>query len=66
MLAACGIISEADRDAIHGGLDSIAAEIGNGKFTFSAALEDIHMNIESRLAKLVGEPARGLHGPLAQ
>ncbi len=61
MLAACGIISEADRDAIHGGLQSIAEEIGSGTFTFSAALEDIHMNIESRLAELIGEPARRLH-----
>jgi len=61
MLAACGIITEADRDAIHGGLDSIAEEITSGRFTFSAALEDIHMNIESRLAELIGEPARRLH-----
>ena len=61
MLAACGIISESDRDAIHGGLDTIGAEIAAGDFTFSAALEDIHMNIESRLAELIGEPARRLH-----
>ena len=61
MLAACGIITEADRDAIHGGLDSIASEIASGSFGFSAALEDIHMNIESRLAELIGEPARRLH-----
>ena len=53
MLAACGIISESDRDAIHGGLDTIGAEIAAGDFTFSAALEDIHMNIESRLAELL-------------
>ena len=61
MLAACGIISESDRDAINGGLDTIGAEIAAGDFTFSAALEDIHMNIESRLAELIGEPARRLH-----
>ncbi len=61
MLAACGIISDADRDAIHGGLDTVATEIAAGEFTFSAALEDIHMNIESRLAELIGEPARRLH-----
>ena len=61
MLAACGIISESDRDAIHGGLDTIGAEIAAGDFTFSAALEDIHMNIESRLAELIGAPARRLH-----
>ncbi|MEC7212087.1 MAG: argininosuccinate lyase, partial [Pseudomonadota bacterium] len=43
MLAACGIISTEDRDAIHGGLDAVAAEIASGDFTFSAELEDIHM-----------------------
>jgi len=61
MLAACDIISDDDRDAIHHGLDSILDEITRGEFVFSAALEDIHMNIESRLAELVGEPARRLH-----
>ena len=61
MLAACGIISDSDRDAIHDGLVQIADEIANGSFAFSAALEDIHMNIESRLADIIGEPARRLH-----
>ena len=61
MLASCGIISDEDRAAIHRGLDAIMDEIATGNFTFSAALEDIHMNIESRLAELVGEPARRLH-----
>lgn len=61
MLAAAGIISAADRDAIHGGLDRIAAEIEGGGFVFSRALEDIHMNIEARLKELIGEPASRLH-----
>jgi argininosuccinate lyase len=61
MLASCGIISADDCTAIHGGLDQISAEIAAGEFTFSEALEDIHMNIESRLAELIGEPARRLH-----
>ena len=61
MLAACGIISDSDRDAIHDGLMQIAEEIASGSFAFSAALEDIHMNIESRLADIIGEPARRLH-----
>ena len=61
MLAACGIISDSDRDAIHDGLVQIAGEIASGSFAFSAALEDIHMNIESRLADIIGEPARRLH-----
>ena len=61
MLAACGIITDEDRAAIHQGLDSILEEMTRGDFAFSAALEDIHMNIESRLAELIGEPARRLH-----
>ena len=61
MLAHCGIISPADRDAIHSGLETILDEITSGSFVFSAELEDIHMNIESRLAELIGEPARRLH-----
>ena len=61
MLAACGIITTADCEAIHTGLAQIASEIEQGTFAFSAALEDIHMNIESRLAELIGEPARRLH-----
>ena len=61
MLAAMKIISNDDCQAIHGGLDQIASEIAAGDFVFSKALEDIHMNIESRLAELIGEPARRLH-----
>ncbi len=61
MLAACGIITSADCDAIHKGLGQIATEIEQGQFVFSESLEDIHMNIESRLAELIGEPARRLH-----
>ena len=61
MLAACNIITSADCNAIHKGLEQIAIEIEQGKFVFSDSLEDIHMNIESRLAELIGEPARRLH-----
>ena len=61
MLAAAGIITEADAAAIRGGLDRIAGEIEAGTFSFSRALEDIHMNVESRLAELIGEPAGRLH-----
>jgi argininosuccinate lyase len=61
MLAAQGIIAEADRDAIHDGLDRVAAEIASGTFAFSVALEDIHMNVEARLREIVGEPAGRLH-----
>jgi argininosuccinate lyase len=61
MLAACGIVSDSDRDAIIRGLEQIAGEIESGSFTFSTALEDIHMNIEARLAEVIGEPAGRLH-----
>lgn len=61
MLAATGIISGADSKAILGGLDSIAQEIESGDFAFSAALEDIHMNIENRLSELIGDTAGRLH-----
>ena len=61
MLAEQGIIAAADAEAIVGGLDGIAMEIADGRFTFSRALEDIHMNIEARLQELIGEPAGRLH-----
>jgi argininosuccinate lyase len=61
MLADRGIISKADAEQIVAGLATIASEIEAGKFTFSRALEDIHMNIEARLKELVGEPAGRLH-----
>jgi argininosuccinate lyase len=61
MLAEAGIISAAERDAIVGGLEQIQREIEAGEFPFSAALEDIHMNIEARLTELIGEPGSKLH-----
>ncbi len=61
MLAAQGIISQADFDAIDQGLAQIADEIEEGDFQFSTALEDIHMNVEARLGEIVGEPAGRLH-----
>ena len=61
MLAAQKIITSEDCDAILKGLDAIEAEIAEGKFTFSRALEDIHLNIESRLKELIGEAAGRLH-----
>ncbi len=61
MLAETGVISKADAKAISEGLDQIQAEIEGGKFQFSKALEDIHMNVESRLKEIVGEPAGRLH-----
>jgi argininosuccinate lyase len=61
MLAAKGIISKKDASAILKGLDEIEAEIRAGKFKFSRALEDIHMNVESRLKDLIGSAAGRLH-----
>jgi argininosuccinate lyase len=61
MLAAQGIISANDAKNIAGGLDTILSEIAAGTFTFKRALEDIHMNVESRLAELIGPAAGRLH-----
>ena len=60
MLVKVGIISQENGDAIIKGLDSIAEEIESGNFEFSQALEDIHMNVESRLGDLIGDAARWL------
>ena len=67
MLARQGIIAADDAEKIVAGLDTILREIEAGTFTFSRALEDIHLNIEARLAELIG-PAAGTaaHRPLAQ
>ncbi len=61
MLAATGILTQADRDSIRSGLDTVLGEIEAGTFTFSRALEDIHMNVESRLRELIGDAAGRLH-----
>jgi argininosuccinate lyase len=61
MLAKKGIITAQDAKKIARGLDKILAEIEAGKFAFKRALEDIHMNVESRLADLIGAPAGRLH-----
>ncbi len=61
MLAATGIISDKDAEAIREGLLTVLSEIETGQFEFSAALEDIHMNVEARLKDLIGEPAGRLH-----
>lgn len=61
MLAAQGIITEADQKAIDAGLAQVKAEIEAGDFVYSTALEDIHMNVEARLKQIIGEPAGRLH-----
>ena len=61
MLAAQGIISAEDADAIRAGLDAIGADIDAGNFTFDINDEDIHMSIESELTRRIGEAGKRLH-----
>ena len=61
MLAATGILTSSDAEAIGEGLLTVLSEIEGGNFGFSAALEDIHMNVESRLKEIIGAPAGRLH-----
>ena len=61
MLAATGILTDTDAEAIREGLLTVLSEIEGGSFQFSTALEDIHMNVESRLKEIIGEPAGRLH-----
>ncbi|MCB2115919.1 MAG: argininosuccinate lyase, partial [Rhodobacteraceae bacterium] len=61
MLAATGILTDKDAEAIREGLLTVLSEIETGRFAFSTALEDIHMNVEARLKEVIGEPAGRLH-----
>ncbi|WP_106161649.1 argininosuccinate lyase [Hasllibacter halocynthiae] len=61
MLAATGIVTPSDAEAIREGLAAVLAEIEGGRFAFRTDLEDIHMNVEARLRELIGEPAGRLH-----
>jgi argininosuccinate lyase len=61
MLGRTGILPPADVAAIEAGLKTVQAEIEAGSFTFARALEDIHMNVESRLREIVGPAAGRLH-----
>ena len=61
MLEKTGILTRDEHEAIARGLSQVKAEIESGTLQFSDALEDIHMNIESRLKDLIGAPASKLH-----
>ncbi len=61
MLAATGIITDSDAQAIREGLLTVLSEIEGGKFTFRTDLEDIHLNIESRLTEIVGDAGKRVH-----
>jgi argininosuccinate lyase len=61
MLVDAGILTKADGKKIISGLKQVKQEIENDQFTFSRQLEDIHMNVESRLRELIGDAAGRLH-----
>ncbi|MEI4471496.1 argininosuccinate lyase [Frigidibacter sp. MR17.24] len=61
MLAAQGILTDKDAEAIREGLLTVLSEIEAGDFPFRTELEDIHMNVEARLKEIIGEPAGRLH-----
>ncbi len=61
MLAKAGILTAKDAAEIAAGLDTIASDVAAGTFAWSRALEDVHMNVESRLKEMIGEPAGRLH-----
>jgi len=61
MLAAVGVISAEDRQAIERGMAQILGEIEAGRFEWLLDLEDVHLNIEKRLVELVGDAGKRLH-----
>ncbi len=61
MLASIGVLTNAERDAILEGLNTIAEEIRQGTFIWSVELEDVHMNIEARLTQRIGDVGKKLH-----
>ena len=61
MLARTKILKAKDVAAIVRGLEEVRREIEQGEFLFKTELEDIHMNVEARLADLIGDPAKRLH-----
>ena len=61
MLASCGIISQEDHAQIKAGLEGILADVEAGKVEFTAANEDIHMNVEALLTGRIGEAGKRLH-----
>ncbi len=61
MLAKVGVLTEQERDDIINGLNTIQAEIEAGQFEWRIDLEDVHMNIESRLTERIGITGKKLH-----
>ena len=61
MLARQGILTAEDHQSIVDGLRQIGEEIRDGRFQWSIALEDVHMNVEARLVALIGDAGKRLH-----
>ncbi len=61
MLNAIGVLTDDDYKNITRGLEDVRHEIEEGTFEFSTSLEDIHMNIESRLTEMIGDAGKRLH-----
>ena len=61
MLEAAGVLTPDDFTAIEGGLREIEQEIDEGRFQWSEALEDVHMNIEAALTEKIGDAGKRLH-----
>lgn len=61
MLQSIGVLTAAEFGDIERGLKQVESEIESGKFTYSAALEDIHMHVESRLTEIIGDTGKKLH-----
>ncbi|MGI9332387.1 MAG: argininosuccinate lyase [Gammaproteobacteria bacterium] len=61
MLAAVGVLTDAERDTIEQGLEAIRADIEGGRFEWRSDLEDVHMNIEAALTERIGEAGKKLH-----
>ncbi|HWU68190.1 MAG TPA: argininosuccinate lyase [Stenotrophobium sp.] len=61
MLAKIGVLAAADAERIISGLDAVRAEIESGAFAWKPELEDVHMNIESRLTERIGDAGKRLH-----
>ncbi len=61
MLCAVGVLNDAELAEIQQGLAQVQGEIDEGRFNWSVALEDVHMNIEARLTELIGDTGKKLH-----
>ena len=61
MLAACGILTEGERDTLLDGLSAILADLESGKLPIDPAAEDVHMFIEAELTARIGDVGKKLH-----